>query len=73
MSSPLTDRQREVLEWIEDYITIHTWPPTRIEIADAFGWAPNAAQEHVAALQRKGWIEVAPRVARGIRLLEPAD
>ena len=65
----LTERQREVLDFIRLYITTHSWPPTRVEIADALQVYPHAITEHLAALQRKGWIEVVPHTARGIRVL----
>jgi len=44
-------------------------PPTRAEIAEAFGFkSPNAAEEHLRALQRKGAIDLVPGASRGIQL-----
>jgi len=46
-------------------------PPTRKEIADAFGFASaNAAECHLRALAAKGFIELSPATSRGITLNE---
>lgn len=66
----LTDRQQEIYYWIDDYIHEHGYPPTRKEISEGTGMkSPNAAQEHLMSLERKGWIRVAPAIARGITVL----
>ena len=65
----ITPRQFQVLEMIRDFITEYGIPPTRIEIANDLGFkSPNAAEEHLRALQRKGVIELLPGSSRGIRL-----
>ena len=67
----LTPRQQEVLDFIKNTIEILGAPPTRAEIAQAFGFAsPNAAEEHIKALAKKGVINLEPGSARGIRLVE---
>jgi repressor LexA len=67
----LTARQEEVLRFIRDSLETNGLPPTRAEIAAAFGFAsPNAAEEHLRALERKGSIRMEPGSARGIRLVE---
>ena len=44
-------------------------PPTRAEIAAHLGFrSPNAAEEHLRALARKGCLELLPGSSRGIRL-----
>ncbi|MBZ0070863.1 MAG: transcriptional repressor LexA [Gammaproteobacteria bacterium] len=69
--SELTPRQAEILELIRESIAERGSPPTRAEIATAFGFrSPNAAEEHLKALARKGAIELLPGSSRGIRLLE---
>lgn len=66
----LTPRQQEILQLIRDTIADTGMPPTRAEIADALGFrSPNAAEEHLRALSRKGVIELVKGAARGIRLL----
>ena len=67
----LTRRQAEILALIREYVYDEGYPPTRAEIAEAFGFrSPNAAEEHLRALERKGAIELLPGSSRGIRLLE---
>jgi repressor LexA len=67
----LTPRQAEILALIQEYIYDEGYPPTRMEIADAFGFrSPNAAEEHLRALERKGYIELLQGSSRGIRVLE---
>jgi len=66
----LTPRQAEILALIREYVYDEGYPPTRVEIAQAFGFrSPNAAEEHLRALERKGAIELLPGSSRGIRLL----
>lgn len=67
----LTPRQQEVLDFIINTVEVLGAPPTRAEIAGAFGFAsPNAAEEHLRALARKGVIHLEPGSARGIRVVE---
>lgn len=66
----LTSRQQQILELIRRHIRERGAPPTRSEIAQAFGFrSVNAAEEHLRALARKGAIELHPATSRGIRLL----
>lgn len=68
----LTARQQEVLDLIKDAVETTGFPPTRAEIADSLGFrSPNAAEEHLKALARKGAIEMMPGASRGIRVIEP--
>ncbi|MQM29557.1 MAG: repressor LexA [Candidatus Accumulibacter phosphatis] len=67
----LTPRQQEILDFIRNTLEILGAPPTRAEIASAFGFAShNAAEEHLKALAKKGIIILEPGSARGIRLVE---
>jgi repressor LexA len=67
----LTARQAEVLQLIADFLQATGFPPTRAEIADQLGFrSPNAAEDHLRALERKGCIEMLPGASRGIRLRE---
>ncbi len=69
--SDLTARQAEILQFIRDTLEASGYPPTRAEICTAFGFSsPNAAEEHLRALERKGAIRLEPGAARGIRLVE---
>ena len=65
----LTKRQTQVLDIIKSHIVDSGYPPTRADIAKELGFkSPNAAEEHLKALARKGAIEMIPGTSRGIRL-----
>ena len=65
----LTARQQEILDLIRQYISDTGFPPTRAEIAAKLGFrSPNAAEEHLKALARKGVLELTSGASRGIRL-----
>jgi repressor LexA len=65
----LTPRQEQILDYIKEYLQETGYPPTRSEIAGEMGFkSPNAAEEHLRALARKGAIEMMPGTSRGIRL-----
>lgn len=67
----LTARQQEILDLIKNAIIKTGFPPTRAEIANELGFrSPNAAEEHLKALARKGAIEMMPGASRGIRIVE---
>jgi repressor LexA len=67
----LTPRQQEILDFIRSSLEVLGAPPTRMEICTAFGFAsPNAAEDHLKTLARKGVIILDPGSARGIRLVE---
>ncbi|MBL8477167.1 MAG: transcriptional repressor LexA [Methyloversatilis sp.] len=71
VSSVLTARQQQILQLIRDAVSERGSPPTRAEIAQAFGFrSPNAAESHLRALARKGVISLDEGRARGIRLTE---
>jgi repressor LexA len=68
---PLTKRQNEILALIKETISATGMPPTRAEIATFFGFkSANAAEEHLKALAKKGYIDMLPGTSRGIRLTE---
>ena len=67
----LTPRQREILRMIREFIADAGFPPTRAEICRAMGFSsPNAAEEHLRTLERKGALEMLAGASRGIRLKE---
>ncbi len=66
----LTPRQQEILDFLKSWIAEHGMPPTRLEICASLGFrSPNAAEEHLRTLERKGAIEIVPGSSRGIRIL----
>jgi repressor LexA len=65
----LTPRQQQILDLVQSAIERTGAPPTRAEIAAELGFrSPNAAEEHLQALARKGVIELLGGTSRGIRL-----
>jgi len=67
----LTDLQRRVFEFISDTFSGGGSAPTPREIAAKFGWSSKRAAEcHIEALIRKGWLTSEPGKARSLRLVE---
>lgn len=63
----LTRQQWRILSFIRSFRTRNGYTPSRLDICAQFAFkSPNAAQEHVVALARKGYIKVIPGIARGI-------
>jgi repressor LexA len=68
-ATQLTSRQSEILEFVRATLAESGAPPTREEIARAFGFrSPNAAEQHLQALRKKGLIDLVAGTSRGIRL-----
>lgn len=53
----LTERQRQVLDFIRSFGERHGVPPTVREIGEKFGFTARAAFDHLRALERKGMLE----------------
>jgi repressor LexA len=69
--SHLTDRQREIYEFIKDKIESRGYGPTVREIGEAFGiQSPNGVMCHLNALVKKGLILRQGRSARAIQLVD---
>lgn len=72
--SGLTDTQRRILEFLRTFLTGHGYPPTRKEIAERFEFdSHSAADGHLRALEKKGYIAIAPGVSRGIRIVKESQ
>ena len=70
--SQLTDRQREIYEFIADKIESRGYGPTVREIGEGFGIkSPNGVMCHLKALEKKGLIKREGFQARAIQLTEP--
>ena len=66
----LTARQKQILNFISEFIESNKFPPTRSELAKHFGFkSPNAAEAHLRALEKKSVIGIERGVSRGITLL----
>jgi repressor LexA len=74
MDQRLTDRQREVLEFIRVFTETHGVPPTVREIGGRFHVTPRAAFDHLRALERKGYLRrrtTEGRTSRALTLVAP--
>ena len=70
----LTERQKEILNLIKSDLRNKGFPPTRADIANALGFkSPNAAEQHLRALEKKGVIKIRSGASRGILLHEEKD
>lgn len=65
----LTERQREVLDFIFEHQRKHGWPPTFREIGAQFSICPNGVQCHLDALEKKGYIRRGVNRARAIEIV----
>ena len=65
----LTDRQREVLDFISKYTEENYRAPSVRDISDHFGISLRAVQDHIAALQKKGYLSLSERRARSLHVL----
>jgi repressor LexA len=65
---PLTPKQLRVLTFIRDFTHARGYAPTMQELGDEFGVSKVTVFEHVAALQRKGYLRRSKHKARSLRL-----
>src|SRR5215510_5250658 len=54
--SVLTARQQSILDFINDYVEGNGFPPSVREIGRHFGIYPATVQDHISALERKGYL-----------------
>jgi repressor LexA len=68
---PLTERQKEILAWIAEFISRNGFSPTVRELCLAFNFASTeGAMCHLRPLRRKGWLDWQDGHARTMRLVE---
>jgi repressor LexA len=66
----LTDRQRQVLEFIDGEIRSRGYPPSVREIGEAVGLSSSSTvHAHLAALQDKGYLRRDPTKPRALELI----
>ena len=67
----LTNQQSKVLSCVEVYLNKTGFPPTRAEICKELGFkSPNAAEMHLRALEKKGYITIQSGSSRGISIVK---
>jgi repressor LexA len=65
----LTDRQRQIWEFLGSYVDEHGYPPTVREIGEAVGLAsPSTVHAHLANLERAGLLKRDPTKPRALEL-----
>lgn len=70
---PLTRRQKEILDFLQRYITDRGYAPSFEEIAEHFSFRSLATvHEHLTNLERKGYIQRGHNESRAIELV-PAE
>ncbi len=67
---PLTKRQREILDYLNEFIQLHGYAPSLEEIGRRFGLSSLATvHKHLANLQEKGFIKRAWNRSRSVELM----
>jgi len=69
----LTKKQKKILEYIEKHTNDNSYPPTFKEIASKFDITVGTVQDHISALQKKGYLDRKPDTARGFKLIRGTD
>lgn len=71
MPEGLTERQRQVLQYIKDEIRAKGYPPSVREIGEAIGLSSSSTVHgHMARLEEKGFIRRDPTKPRAIEVLD---
>ena len=72
--SPLSPRQRKVLEVIRDWVERFGYPPSVREIGDAVGLNSTSSVHHqLRALERKGYLRRDPNRTRAVDVRSPEE
>lgn len=69
----LTKKQKRILDYIEKYLRENNYPPTLKEITEYFNLTIGTVQDHIYALERKGYIERRRDTARGIKIIRNSE
>ncbi|MFM7674785.1 MAG: transcriptional repressor LexA [Synechococcus sp.] len=70
LQQPLTEAQRELYDWLHDYIARHRHSPSIRQMMQAMGLrSPAPIQSRLRHLQQKGWITWQEGQARTLQLL----
>jgi repressor LexA len=71
MAEPLTKRQKEVLDYVTQFIELHGYAPSYREIAAYFKYGSVATvAEHIESLVAKGMLQKGDNEARSIQLVK---
>jgi repressor LexA len=65
----LTNRQQEIFDFLVEFVQDRGYPPSIRDITRQFGFrSPKAAADHLAALERKGFIQRTPELSRALSI-----
>jgi len=74
MKAELTERQKEIYNFIKEYIEVNSYPPTYREIGNHFNIASTfGVKRHIDALVKKGFMNIGENSNRTISLTENFD
>lgn len=65
----LTDRQREIFDFVKGFIKERGFPPSVREIGEHFNIYPRAVFDHLKALEKKGYLRRESSMSRGLEVL----
>lgn len=68
----LTERQQEILDFINEYVQENGFPPSVREIGAHFGVYPATVQDHISALERKGYLQKKKFQSRTLSVSSPS-
>tara|TARA_B100000287_G_scaffold219404_1_gene206947 strand:- start:317 stop:973 length:657 start_codon:yes stop_codon:yes gene_type:complete len=69
MAKELTERQQQILDFIDSTVRNRGYPPSVREIGEAVGLtSPSTVHSHMSTLQDRGYIERDPSIPRGIKV-----
>ncbi len=67
----LTDRQREIYDFLVEFRQEHDFAPSIREISKHFKFNLKSAHDHLKALERKMWLRRAGKGSRALEILGP--
>jgi repressor LexA len=68
----LTDRQRQILDFISESLRRRGYPPTLREIGERMGIrSTNGVNDHLKALEKKGYLQRQDLKSRALRVIDP--
>lgn len=71
MKDQLTERQQDILTFIQQFLGENGYPPTLREIGKNFGISSTfGVKRHLEALVKKGYVNIESNASRGISLLK---
>lgn len=65
----LTERQKEILDFLSNFIQENSYPPTVRETAKAFDISIKGAYDHIKALEKKGFIKLQGNRSRAMEIV----